>query len=109
MKKKTLYLIGLLIVVASLAYIMSTSFRSSLQYYVTVQEALANQGDYKDKILKIAGVANEINRVEKNGKTVYQFKLTEGENVIPVEYQGFVPDTFKNHANVVATGSLAET
>ena len=96
-------------VVASLAYIMSTSFRSSLQYYVTVQEALANQGDYKDKILKIAGVANEINRVEKNGKTVYQFKLTEGENVIPVEYQGFVPDTFKNHANVVATGSLAET
>lgn len=108
MKKKTFYLVGLVIVVVALTYITSTSFRSSLQYYVTVSEALANQGDYKDKILKIAGTASEINRVEENGKTVYQFKLTEGESVIPVEYRGFVPDTFKDHASVVATGSLIE-
>ena len=107
MNKKTYYLIGFAIIAGALIYLMATSFQSSLQYYVTVDEALSAKSDLKDKIIKIAGIATGIQRVEVEGRSAYKFSIVEGTNSISVLYKGFVPDTFKEGANVVVTGSLA--
>lgn len=104
--RKKLYLVGFVLIACALGYLMMTSFRSSLQYYVTVNEALADKEHYKDKILKVAGKADGIVRVEENGKAVYKFNLIQEANILPVSYTGFVPDTFKNGADVVATGTM---
>lgn len=108
MKKKRFYIMGFFIILGALAYLMTTSFQSSLQYYVTVNEALAAKADFKDKILKVAGKASQIERVEEAGRSVYRFQVVEDKSAIPVVYPGFVPDTFKEGADVVVTGSLAD-
>lgn len=108
MKKKRFYIMGFFIILGALAYLMTTSFQSSLQYYVTVNEALAAKADLKDKILKVAGKAKQIERLEVDGRSVYHFQVVEDKSSIPVVYPGFVPDTFKEGADVVVTGSLQD-
>ncbi len=50
----------------------------------------------------------EIQKFQKDGFLAYQFVISEGGKNINVLYQGIVPDTFKDGAQVVATGSLKE-
>lgn len=107
MKKKYFYLAGFGVIVSAMAYLMTTSFTSSLQYYVTVNEALAAKSELSDKVIKIAGTAHEIERLEEDGRSLYRFKVVENEQFIHVTYKGFVPDTFKEASNVVVTGTLS--
>lgn len=107
MNKRIKYLIGFIIIVGALGYLMMTSFKSSLQYYITVSEALAaEQNYYADKILKLAGKAENIQRIEDSQKPLYEFLITEAGQSIKVSYSGFVPDTFKEGSDVVVTGTL---
>jgi cytochrome c-type biogenesis protein CcmE len=106
MNQKTKYFIGFFIIIAALIYLFTTSFQSSLQYYVTVEEALEQKELYLDKIIKIAGTAHEIEKAESNQTQAYSFLIKEGDKEIRVHYTGFVPDTFKEEAQVVATGSF---
>jgi len=107
MNKKYFYLLGFAVIVGAIVYLMTTSLQSSLQYYVTVNEALAAKSDLNDKVIKIAGLAKDIERLEEDGRSLYKFKVVENDNTIAVVYKGFVPDTFKDGSNVVITGSLA--
>lgn len=106
MKKKYFYLLGFAVIVAAMAYLMTTSFKSSLQYYVTVSEALAEKSDLNDKVIKIAGSAKDIQRLEEDGRSLYKFRVVENTDSINVVYKGFVPDTFKENSSVVVTGAL---
>ncbi len=105
MKKKK-YIIGFFIVISALLALLFTSFRSSLQYYVSVSELRADVHRYEDKILKVAGKASNIQQTEENGRLAYRFGVDEGGAHLDVLYVGLVPDTFHNGADVVVTGSL---
>lgn len=106
MKPRIKYLIGFIVIIGILVYLLLTSFRSSLQYYVTVSELSGKEGTYQDKTLKVAGLAKNIQNYEKEGKRYYEFQVEEGGQLLSVVYQGFVPDTFKENSQVVLTGSL---
>ena len=109
MQKKYFYLLGVGIIAVALAYLMTTSLKSSLQYYVTVNEALAAKADLNDKVIKIAGIAQNIQRLEEDGRSLYKFKVVENTSSIDIVYKGFVPDTFKEGSNVVVTGALTSS
>lgn len=109
MKSRIKYLIGFIVIIGILVYLFLTSFRSSLQYYVTVSELWGQQSHYQDKTLKVAGVAKHIRNYEKEGKRYYEFQVEEGGQLLAVVYQGFVPDTFKEDSQVVLTGSLSSS
>lgn len=109
LKKRTKYIIGFLIIMGALVYLISTTFQSSLQYYVTVAEYLNNTSKYKSRTLKVAGIAADIQTsLNADGKTVYNFNVNEEGKGLAVSYLGFVPDTFKNGAQVVVTGRMNE-
>ena len=106
MSKKLKYLIGFLVIIGVLVYLLSTTFTSSLQYYLTAGELQAKQIEYRGKTLKVAGKAANIQQRVEDGKNTYHFNVLEGGASIPVTYAGFVPDTFKEGAEVVVTGKL---
>ncbi|MDO8519079.1 MAG: cytochrome c maturation protein CcmE [Deltaproteobacteria bacterium] len=108
MPKKTKYLAGFALIIGVFTYLLFTSFTSSLQYYVTASELVAQAETYRDKTLKVAGKAAEISPWEGEGKKGYQFKVLEGGAAVPVIHAGFVPDTFKEGAEVVVTGRLKD-
>lgn len=106
-RKKYPFLIAFIVVIGSLAYLLLNTFESSLQYYVTVSELRAEESDYKDRILKVAGIAKNIVRQDlEEGGSLYNFDVEEGGDFISVSYRGLAPDTFKENSEVVVTGSL---
>lgn len=107
MKIRPQYLIGFLIIIGGLIYLGSTVFKSSLQYYVTVDEFLAAPATYKDKILKVAGKVKEGSIQKSTDETlVYNFVIVGASGELPIRYVGLVPDTFKAGGDVVATGKM---
>lgn len=106
MYKKKRYIIGFFVIAAAFISLLFTSFRSSMQYYVSAAELKADISRYQDKILKVAGKAAEIEKYDKGGRTAYRFMVVDGEARLPVSYVGLVPDTFHNGADVVVTGAL---
>lgn len=106
MQKKYKYLVGVLIIAGVLAALMLTTFRQSLQYYVTVSELMADTETFQSRELKVAGKASEIRKQEGADRLTYHFVVTEGGKSLPVTYVGLSPDTFKEGADVVATGRL---
>ncbi len=103
MMKQKKYLIGFLIIAGALIYLLLTTFRSSLQYYVTASELKARTSFYQDKIVKVAGRASGIKKQE--GGT-YEFLVEEGGASFSVFYKGMTPDTFREGSDVVVTGQL---
>jgi cytochrome c-type biogenesis protein CcmE len=108
MNNKLRYLLGfiLICVLGFVVLVLSTTFRSSLQYYVTVSELHANEGKYADNIMKVAGHASHIEKIENSGRANYHFIVDEGGQTLPVSFTGLVPDTFKEGSEVVVTGRL---
>lgn len=106
MKKKLFTLVGFSIIAGSLVFILSTTFRSSLQYYLTVSELKAAESAYQKRALKVAGRASGIVRENEGVGSLYRFNVNEGGQTIPVAYHGLAPDTFKEGSEVVVTGRL---
>ncbi|HSA60481.1 MAG TPA: cytochrome c maturation protein CcmE [bacterium] len=108
MSKKLRYLLGFILFLVSgfIVLVLSTTFRSSLQYYVTVSELRANEAKYEKSSLKVAGHASQIEKIEGAGKMSYRFRVDEGGASIPVAFTGFAPDTFKEGSEVVVTGRM---
>lgn len=106
--KHAKYAVGFGLIALALVYLGLTSFRSSLQYYVTVTELMARTDYYSSKILKVAGHARAVVREETPDGGVYKFFVDEGGHTLAVEYKGIIPDTFKDGAEVVVTGRLGD-
>lgn len=102
------YLVGFLLIIGGLIYLGSTVFKSSLQYYVTVDEFFVAPETYKGRTLKVAGKVKEGSiRKMNSANSVYDFVIVGISHEMPVHYVGLVPDTFKAGGDVVATGKMA--
>ncbi|OGP08396.1 MAG: hypothetical protein A2048_09365 [Deltaproteobacteria bacterium GWA2_45_12] len=108
MKHRIKYILGLVIILGVFIYLMSGTFSDSLQYYLTVHELIDKKDDYRGKQLKVAGIAGEISISSTKQGTLYSFEVIEEGDKLQVEYEGFVPDTFKTGAQVVVTGILKD-
>lgn len=107
MKIRPQYLFGFLLIIGGIIYLGSTVFKSSLQYYVTVDEFLATPATYAGKILKVAGKVKDGSVQKSTGETlVYDFVILGTKGELPVHYSGLIPDTFKAGGDVVATGKM---
>ncbi len=106
MRKKYKLLCVFVIVVGSVVYLLSTTFRSSLQYYIAVSEINGHESELAGRVLKVAGQARNIRLKNDQAQSTYAFEVVEGEKNLLVHYSGIVPDTFKEDASVVVTGEL---
>ncbi len=107
MGPKKFYLVGVLVLLGVLAYLATWPFKSSLQFYLTVSELQAGEKKNENLVVKMAGKASSIQRVESSEGLVHTFIVTEGGHNQKVSYKGLVPDTFKDGADVVVTGRMA--
>src|SRR6516162_3083655 len=95
-KRKLKFLIGSVVIVASIAWIGLNAFDDSLAYYKTVDELRAMGAKADGLRLRVAGnvVAGSI---EKSSSMV-KFKLEQKGEILPISYVGrdLLPDTFKD-------------
>jgi len=104
--KKRRFLIGGVIIFLALTYLGYTAFQGSATYYYTVNELLElGVSVYGDNVRVNGQVQSGSVQQEALGRTL-RFTIIEGEQSLPVIYQGVVPDAFKAGSEVVIEGYL---
>jgi cytochrome c-type biogenesis protein CcmE len=86
-----------------LVLLFSVSGISNLDYFFTPTE-LKDKNIPIDKRIKVGGMV--LNGSVKRASSKISFIVTDYENSITVEYEGIVPDLFKEGSGVVVLGFL---
>ena len=81
------------------------SLNSNLDYFFTPTE-LKDRNITADKRIKVGGMVLS-GSVERISSSI-SFIITDYENSIKVEYEGIVPDLFKEDSGVVVLGNLRD-
>ena len=103
-RKRRIYsiLLVLLFSVSGISLILY-SLNSNLDYFFTPTE-LKDKNIPMDKRIKVGGMV--LNGSVKRASSKISFIVTDYENSITVEYEGIVPDLFKEGSGVVVLGFL---
>ena len=96
------------ILCAAFAGLLWATMQDGTQYYLEVEEVMADPASWDGKPLQVHGYAANVMRRPKT--LDYRFEIADSvegrTHVLNAVYEGIVPDTFDNHAEVVATGRL---
>ena len=103
-RKRRIYsiLLVLLFSVSGISLILY-SLNSNLDYFFTPTE-LKDKNIPRNKRIKVGGMV--LNGSVKRASSKISFIVTDYENSIKVEYEGIVPDLFKEGSGVVVLGFL---
>jgi cytochrome c-type biogenesis protein CcmE len=120
-RKRVQILLSIVLLGGSLTYLLSSTFSEAVEYYHPAAEVIAAPDAVKGQKIKIGGTVVKGSIFQKKGTLEYQFDVqpvpeeaarvqhmeTLGKSVT-VRYTGVVPDTFKDDAQVVVSGTLGE-
>jgi cytochrome c-type biogenesis protein CcmE len=100
--------IGLTIGVLVLAIggLLYSTLREGTEYYMHVDEVLANPGRWEGKNLQVHGFVVKDSVLRKRDSLEYRFKVQSKGATLDATYTGIVPDTFRDDAEVVLKGRL---
>ena len=105
-------LVTLGILVGGVAYLFASSAGEAFEYYKHVDEVMAQPAQWEHKHVQMHGfvVPGSIGkRFDKEHSQIeYKFRAVNCGKEMEVRYAGTVPDTFKDRAEVVVKGTLAD-
>lgn len=100
------FLVLALATVATVVYLVSSSFDAQVYYY-TVAEATANASDIgRDEFRLKGNVVPGSHRIDQTDLNRHYFELQADGQTATVMYDGPLPDTFVDDAEVVALGRM---
>lgn len=99
------------LIIGSIAFLMFSGINDSMVYYYGVSEVLAKGPDIYDKGIRVSGYVSPGTIEKDSAQSRVKFVVFEknSDKTIPVVYQGIIPDTFKDHAEVVVEGSYSSS
>ena len=101
------FLIAGRLIVGAICYLMFSGINDSMIYYYSVSELMQKESELSGEGIRVSGyVSPGTIRLDQQLSQV-EFVVSEknSEGSLPVVYQGLIPDTFKDHAEVVVEGS----
>jgi len=106
--KKKQFLIGGIIVFLAISYLGYTGFQGSATYYYTASELIEHESSIYGENVRVNGQVAPGSVEQEAQGTILRFTIVdvEGEESLPVVYQGVVPDTFKVGNEIVIEGHL---
>ena len=108
MSRTVKIVLSLCLVLGAVAYMIVTSVQSgdALVYYKHVDEVMSDVAAQKGRKLQLHGNVVKGSILNKPGTMSFRFALHKNEVWTDVVYEGLVPDTFKDCAEVVVLGSF---
>ena len=104
-KQRRLVLIGSGIAVLAIAVVlMLNALRDSIVFFNSPSDVVEKHVPAGTRI-RLGGLVKNGSVVRGNNLSV-RFEVTDGKNIIPVSYQGALPDLFREGQGVVAEGAL---
>ncbi len=105
--KRKKFLIGGIIIFLALGYLGYTGFVGGTSYYYTVSELLEQGSSVYGENLRVNGQVAPGSLEQGSGALVLRFTVSDGEESLPVVYEGVVPDTFRVGNDIVLEGYLS--
>src|SRR5688500_7312353 len=99
--------ISVVVVVGSLAGLLSMSLGETAAYYKHVDEVMATPEQWYDKNLQLHGHVVDGTIMRRPNTLDYRFSVQSNGKVVQATYTGVVPDTFKGGSEVVLKGRLS--
>ena len=104
-RKRRLILISLILLAVGIATVLTVfALQQNMTYLYTPSEILAGKVP-ADARIRIGGMVKE-NSVERGQSLTVGFVVTDGDGDMRVEYEGILPDLFREKQSVIATGSM---
>ena len=105
-------IITLSLLVGGVIYLFASSAGEAFEYYKHVDEITANPSQWEHKHVQMHGFVAPgtiFKKLDKQHQQIeYKFMAINCGQQMEVRYSGTVPDTFKDRAEVVVKGSLAD-
>ena len=97
------FVVAGLAVAAALAYLVAVNTAASAAYYMSIKQLRACH-DCAGRIVRVAGMVQENSIVRDNATQTVRFNMVQGADVLPISYNGIVPDIFRAGITVVVEG-----
>lgn len=102
-KRRLWYLTLIALFLGGATLIVLTTLNDHLLFFMTPTDALMKRPTAP---IRLGGLVVE-GSLRKGSNLEVAFQVTDGQNTIPVRYQGIVPDLFREGQGVVAEGVLS--
>ena len=110
MNRNLRFVIGSMVIVATIGYLMYTGIRETSAYYLTIQEFLPKREQYGNVPLRVAGRV-QAGSIDYDAKSLrLRFHLAafsdanQQEPSVPVSFTGIKPDMFADGRDVIVEG-----
>jgi len=100
-------LVTTLVLTAAFGGLLWGTLAEGTEYYMHVEEVMAEPDAWYGKKLQVHGYVVEGSRLRKPDTLEYRFQVENNGAVINAEYTGIVPDTFQDGSEVVLSGELS--
>ncbi|MDR5694066.1 MAG: cytochrome c maturation protein CcmE [Armatimonadota bacterium] len=105
--KRWKFLVVVLAIVLVLSYLVYAGVRRASVYYLTVSELLVQGNRSMDLPARVSGKVVPGSIQWDQLRQSLRFRITDGQKVLFVRYQGVVPDIFGDGKEVVVEGRLS--
>jgi cytochrome c-type biogenesis protein CcmE len=95
-----------LVLLTAFGGLLWSTLAEGTEYYKHVEEVMSAPEQWYGKKLKLHGYVVKDSILRKRDSLDYRFKVESKGAVVQASYSGIVPDTFKDSAEVVITGTL---
>lgn len=108
LKGRLKFIIAIGAIAFAVAYLVYGGVRETMVYYLTVEELHARVPDVYGERVRVSG--NVIPGTIKHGTNgALEFSITDGGGAVNVNYNGIVPDVFKDDVEAVVEGVYSES
>ncbi len=103
--KRLIYIIALLCVLGAASALILYAFRDNMQFFYSPTEIKAKVLA-PNQIVRLGGMV-DVGSIKKVPDGIgANFRLTDFENTVAVEYRGVLPDLFKENSGAVVIGTM---
>ncbi|KFN47928.1 cytochrome c maturation protein CcmE [Arenimonas composti] len=102
-RRRLLLVLGFAAAAAVAVTLVTLALRENITYLYTPSQVYA--GEAADQaVFRLGGMVAEGSLQREEGTLKVRFAVNDGDAVMPVEYEGILPDLFRENQAVIATG-----
>jgi len=107
LKGKLKFIIAILIIAGTIGYLVFSGVKNTMVYYLTIDELQAKVPQVYGERVRVSGTVVPGTIVKDNNGDI-KFKITDGTNIIDIDYSGIIPDVFADEVEAVVEGNYTQ-
>lgn len=104
-QRKLLFVIFVLLILSLVTSLVLYALRQNISLFYTPTQVARGEAP-KDQVIRVGGLVEKNSLVYTKGNLAIQFRLTDNNKTLIVNYHGLLPDLFREGQGIVAKGKL---